>query len=85
MTLDLEANEVEVKVLTSLASVAEVTGSKRLSASSGASLLTVRMLLLGRVGLAGPSLSWGQGRYAFYGGPKKLHLFLSSVAKPMVL
>ena len=47
MTLDLEANEVEVKVLTSLASVAEVTGSKRLSASSGASLLTVRMLLLG--------------------------------------
>jgi hypothetical protein len=26
MTLDLEANEVEVKVLTSLASVTEITG-----------------------------------------------------------
>jgi hypothetical protein len=27
MTLDLEANEVEVKVLTSLASVTEITGA----------------------------------------------------------
>ena len=29
MTLDLEANEVEVKVLTSLASVTEITGGGR--------------------------------------------------------
>ena len=29
MTLDLEVNEVEVKVLTSLASVTEITGQKR--------------------------------------------------------
>jgi hypothetical protein len=28
MTLDLEANEVEVKVLTSLASVTEITGDR---------------------------------------------------------
>jgi hypothetical protein len=29
MTLDLEVNEVEVKVLTSLASVTEITGGRR--------------------------------------------------------
>jgi hypothetical protein len=37
MTLDLEANEVEVKVLTSLASVTEITGrgSARLASVTG--------------------------------------------------
>jgi len=38
MTLDLEANEVEVKVLTSLASVAEITAANLLSSSQGRGL-----------------------------------------------
>jgi hypothetical protein len=36
MTLDLEVNEVEVKGLTSLASVTEITGSYLLRPTSGA-------------------------------------------------